>query len=388
MKSLVFVLLAHSAIGFQTPPNLSYRPLLRIGLQAADSSAEEEQRAAAMSDYLAKAHEAKLKAVEAAEKKKQAEIDALKSEIQELQTAVPATSGMVLAADKSLEAMTKEELVAKVIQYQNFLQKYMIEAQEQKRMAVLAAEASTKQKFEAVLLQLQPGGATAAVSAAAKTSSPLFEARNAAILKAAKAGKTRWGDAEIQKTAGISGPVKITSTAAPAQPAAATSATIEKPKILPSTVAVFKGGAAPPATINGSAAAPAATPATLPPPPEVIAADHGLRADGGVGGPSLADRVSSGANLGADIVAQSAKATTSSPDESLYQQRNVKVMNAAKAGKSRWGQQEVDRVERIVDVSLPGGGPPSTTGVKSSAPASLAERVNLGAQLVAKHNAQ
>ena len=32
-------------------------------------------------------------------------------------------------------------------------------------------------------------------------------------------------------------------------------------------------------------------------PPEVEAADHGLRADGGVGGPSLAQRVNLGASL-------------------------------------------------------------------------------------------
>ena len=31
--------------------------------------------------------------------------------------------------------------------------------------------------------------------------------------------------------------------------------------------------------------------------PEVEAADHGLRADGGVGGPSLAERVNLGASL-------------------------------------------------------------------------------------------
>ena len=31
--------------------------------------------------------------------------------------------------------------------------------------------------------------------------------------------------------------------------------------------------------------------------PEIKAADHGLRADGGVGGPSLADRVNLGAKL-------------------------------------------------------------------------------------------
>jgi len=34
--------------------------------------------------------------------------------------------------------------------------------------------------------------------------------------------------------------------------------------------------------------------------PEIEAADHGLQADGGVGGPSLAERV----NLGAELLGQ------------------------------------------------------------------------------------
>ena len=43
-----------------------------------------------------------------------------------------------------------------------------------------------------------------------------------------------------------------------------------------------------------AASAPAAP---VPVPPEVEEADHGLRADGGVGGPSLAQRVNLGAAL-------------------------------------------------------------------------------------------
>ena len=37
--------------------------------------------------------------------------------------------------------------------------------------------------------------------------------------------------------------------------------------------------------------------ADIPVPPEVEAADHGLRNDGGVGGPSLAERVNLGSKL-------------------------------------------------------------------------------------------
>jgi hypothetical protein len=71
------------------------------------------------------------------------------------------------------------------------------------------------------------------------------------VSAAGKAGKSRWGEQEVQKSIQLAG------------------------NALPS--------AAPKVQIAASA--------------EVEAADHGLRADGGVGGPSLAERVNLGASL-------------------------------------------------------------------------------------------
>jgi hypothetical protein len=71
------------------------------------------------------------------------------------------------------------------------------------------------------------------------------------IAAAGKAGKSRWGDMEI---------IKVTKLAA-------------------------------------SLPAASAAVAFAPVPPEVEAADHGLRNDGGVGGPSLAQRINLGAAL-------------------------------------------------------------------------------------------
>ena len=89
------------------------------------------------------------------------------------------------------------------------------------------------------------------------TSAPglsLYEKRNMMVAAAAKAGKSRWGEFEIKKAKSL---------------AAA----------LPSAAGIAQSVAA------------VATP------PEVAAADHGLRNDGGVGGPSLAERVNLGAAL-------------------------------------------------------------------------------------------
>jgi hypothetical protein len=79
----------------------------------------------------------------------------------------------------------------------------------------------------------------------------LYHQRNSKVTAAAAMGKSRWGPMEVQKTQ------ELASLSLP--------------------------------TGNVMATAPA-----------VAAADHGLRADGGVGGPSLAERV----NLGAKLLAQ------------------------------------------------------------------------------------
>jgi hypothetical protein len=193
-----------------------------------------------------------------------------------------------VAGDESLE-----ELKEKLISYQNFMAKYIVEASEAKARAIAEAQASVTAKYEAKLLL----GPVAAPAAAAAPAPKVYEDRNAHISKAAAAGKSRWGEAEVARIA-------TGAAAAPAmQPVPAAMAAV-------------------------AAAAPVATP------PEVEEADHGLRADGGVGGPSLADRVNQGAALAND-------GGTSS---SIYDSRNAHISNAAAAGKSRWGESEVARI--------------------------------------------
>jgi hypothetical protein len=198
-----------------------------------------------------------------------------------------------VAGDESLE-----ELKEKLISYQNFMAKYIVEASEAKARAIAEAQAAVTAKYEAKLL-LGVAAAPAAPASAAPAPK-VYTDRNAHISKAAAAGKSRWGEAEVARIA-------TGAAAAPAmQPVPAAMTAV-------------------------SASAPVATP------PEVEEADHGLRADGGVGGPSLADRV----NLGAALV----------NGASIYDSRNAHISKAAAAGTSRWGESEVARIATGVTVA-------------------------------------
>jgi hypothetical protein len=134
-----------------------------------------------------------------------------------------------------------------------------------------------------------------------------------------------------------------------------------------------------PSTVTAAVAASAASVAhPLSVPPEVVAADHGLRSDGSVGGPSLAERVAQGAAAGAGSGGSAVPAPSSTPAIlTLYDRRNIRVLESAAAGRSRWGSREVDRVRDIAShlLSLEGSGAPK---------AAVGGRVNLGAQILQK----
>merc|ERR1711865_542551 len=144
--------------------------------------------------------------------------------------------------------------------------------------------------------------------------------------------------------------------------------------------------------------------------PEIEAADHGLRNDGGVGGPSLAERVNLGQQLfngGNDTTEAASLSSLTSPSStmvspSIYDLRNAKIAAAAAAGKSRWGKMENEKATSLASNILPSVSSSSITitsvadipvppeveaadhGLRNDGGVggpSLAERVNLGQQL-------
>lgn len=318
-----------------------------------------EESAQALTDYMAKSHEEKLKAVKAAEEKSKTEIESLKEKINQLESN-PSSSAIVNTPPPTPAAGSVEEMSAKLVAYQKFMASYIVNAQEEKIKAIKAAEQAVSKKYEEKLSTFMLSGAAEESAPAAivvdenAPGSKLYKERNAKVAAAAKAGKSRWGDKEVERV---------------------------------STAATSK---APTATTKPAVSTPAPTP------PEVTAADHGLRADGGVGGLTLAERVALGAESKANGVASPSSEVNGalSPINKMtevFHQRNAKIAAAAKAGKqSRWGGMEEKKVVELAEstpvlVAATAVVPPEVIaadhGLGTSGP-SLAERVNLGASIL------
>ena len=346
----------------------------------------EEERAAALSDYLAKAHEEKLKMIQQVEMKKNQEIDELKQQIAALKktTSSSSSSAVVMVngsadaiAVKALEDMTPDELRGKVLQYQQVLRQYMIDAQEEKYRAVQAAQAAAQQKLteSLTLLGWTPSSSSATTSitleptrsSSAIVGSPLYVARNAAVSKAG--AQSRWGPLEVQRVSGVSAASRsvVNGASSSSSNVAATPPTV-------TTTMPVNGGSVPVMSTT-------ATTTVVPVPPEVAEADHGLRSDGSIGGLTLAERIYFGAQAAASDGSSSSVSTTTSssnPMTILYQKRNIKVQQVAQAlGQSnRWGAQEVERVSNIVAATTP------STSVITATSSTPQQRVNFGAAIL------
>lgn len=298
-----------------------------------------EESAAQLTAYMAKAHEEKIKLLKELEEKKNAEIKELKAKVESA-----SSSALVAPAAASGDAA---ELSKKLASYQKFMANYIVKAQEDKARAVREAEIAIAKKYQEKLNAFMLGPAEGSAPAAAKEEPKLFKERNAKIAAAAAAGKSRWGDAEVQK-AGAKPPSANVMTAA---------------------------------STGTDSTGPTADAAE-----KVAVADHGMRADGGVSGPSLAERVMNGASAPVAV----------STSNALFDKRNARIAAAEKAGKqTRWGGLEVSKAIEFTN-ALPAAGATAPVVVTPEIEAadhglradggvsgpSLAERVNLGAKIL------
>jgi hypothetical protein len=279
---------------------------------------EQMQRAAALTEYMAKAHEEKLKAIKAVETKAQSEIRELRQELTLLKQQVPSSSALTLSSSPSsslalgtdLESLSKEELIQKILQYQRFMADYVVKASQEKYNAVQATESLYKSKMSSLIL-----AASAAAQSLSPPTSPAVPSSN------------RWASAEMQRVASGNqiGRMEVSGTRILSQ----------QTQPLVTGVATMANGAMFGDSISAI-------------PPEVVEADHGLRSNDNVGGPTLAERVLLGANaipaqsstvnIGAQLVAETAAAGSSL----LYQQRTSKVIEAGMQG--RWSSAELHRL--------------------------------------------
>lgn len=291
-----------------------------------------EESARVIREYMVKSHEDKLRALNEIEQKKQVEIEKLKARLESLQE----SNGK---ADKtntppSTPANDVESRQQQLALYEDFISKYIVEAHAAKLLAVREAEAAITAKYEAKILELKEGASKEGASEPVKASNEAYEARNSQVLAAAEKGKSRWGDQEVNRIAKESSaknvvkasePKKVKGEKATTDKKASTpkkkkkkkEKTPPRPLDLPPQDLVYlerntliaNAGAqsrwGPMEVARAKSfieSAPAKSAADAVPEitvtPEIEAADHGMRADGGVGGPSLAERV----NLGAEIM--------------------------------------------------------------------------------------
>lgn len=110
-----------------------------------------EESAQALTDYMAKSHEEKIKALAAVEKKYKDRIAELELKVQQLEGKAPRqmtpNSVEMPATNKSLTKMVGE--------YKTLLSNYLVNAQKEKVQAVATAEQKIKDHYETILAQLQ-----------------------------------------------------------------------------------------------------------------------------------------------------------------------------------------------------------------------------------------
>jgi hypothetical protein len=214
-----------------------------------------------------------------------------------------------------------------------------------------------------------PASATAEAAAApvvVEEGTP-FQKRNAHILSAAEAGKSRWGSMEIERALG---------QAKPAAPAAAASVSVSAPQAASTSfdrrnarvVASAGVGKSRWGTMEVERAA-KMNGAASPPPPAAAVVEEARCI-------SLEDRL----NLGARLLGTAAPPAPAST-LTAFDMRNARVVASAGVGKSRWGTMEVERAAKMNGAASPP--PPAAAAVVEEARCiSLEDRLNLGARLL------
>lgn len=288
------------------------------------------------------------------------QIKTLKSEIQQLKTssALATTSP---ASPQPLSNIPSSELESKLASYQSFMAEYIVNSQNEKLLAVKEAELKAEKKFQERLEKLFEASGMALPADSSSTSTAgvdsgrgggeetLFQKRNAYIIQAANAGSSRWGSKEIERAIEQtkSSPTSVSSSSSSTAPESTTTAVNASPFDMRNAQIVAAANAGVSrwgekeveraAKINnGATATSSPTPATAP--------------------VTLEDRI----NLGSSTA---------------FESRNVQVVASAAAGKSRWGDKEVER-------AMESNGATVTKTAPSTTAISLDDRVNLGARLL------
>mgnify|MGYP006095840245 CR=1 FL=1 len=117
------------------------------------NSNSKDDAAAALTHFMAQAHEEKITAMARVEEKFKLEITDLKEKISELETQnkkTTPTSGNSFAFPA-----TNQDLTKKIQAYRTFISEYIVKSQEEKKNAIDAAESTLIAKYEAIIDDLK-----------------------------------------------------------------------------------------------------------------------------------------------------------------------------------------------------------------------------------------
>jgi len=184
----------------------------------------EEERASVLSEYLARAHDERLKAIRAAEAKKDVEIRWLKEQLKAAEhaetsirkkyesllkeigstspqsSAAPVASTSNTVAVASVKGTTESDMPATTIDVygrRNSRIAAAASAGKQSRWGDMEVDRVTKVRLDVVSEPPSMKGAPRPAGRSSTTT--LFQKRNAKVAAAAMAGKSRWGAMEIEK---------------------------------------------------------------------------------------------------------------------------------------------------------------------------------------------
>jgi hypothetical protein len=283
---------------------------------------------------------------------------ALKAEIAQLKASKNSPSAL-----SNTDPNDSTAIAQKLASYQTFMEQYMVNAQNQKLLAIREAELKAEKKFQERLEKLLAASSAllieSSVDAAVLSKElTLFEKRNARVIAAAKAGVSRWGSMEVKRAEvqDKNAPVVESTLVAPKSSAAdmtlfdqrnakiVAAANAGKSRWGDMEVKRAKGSGV---SVSVTTTAVAQTRFYDQTNAKIASRRENTdvkRASGAVlYAVSLEDRL----NIGAQLLGMSTKtsAATQAKSTSLFDQRNDKIVAAANAGKSRWGNMEVERAK-------------------------------------------
>jgi hypothetical protein len=113
------------------------------------TSTDANESAAALTDYMAMAHEEKIRAMERVEAKYRDRVAELEAKVAELEG--PRTGSTTTSANSYAFPATNKLLTEKVGAYREFISDYIVKASLEKQKAVKNAEAKVTTKYEAII---------------------------------------------------------------------------------------------------------------------------------------------------------------------------------------------------------------------------------------------